>query len=174
MPPFSPSHSPQMVQRRDSYTEKGFWRPVSISTGTWGSSARPEKTQLRTSGWDGDAWALGIAAIPVPTSQSGKRHHSCSRRKRCRRVLPRREGKVVCSVLSHVRLFRTPWTVARQAPPFVEFSRQEYWSGLPFLSPGESSWPRDQTLVSCVAPALADGFFTSITAGKPRAKLSLD
>ena len=33
--------------------------------------------------------------------------------------------------LSHVRLFTTPWAEAYQAPPFMEFSRQEYWSGLP-------------------------------------------
>ena len=38
--------------------------------------------------------------------------------------------------LSRVRLFATPWTVAHQAPPSMEFSRQEYWSGLPFSSPG--------------------------------------
>ena len=38
--------------------------------------------------------------------------------------------------LSHVRLFATPWTVASQAHPSMEFSRQEYWSGLPFPSPG--------------------------------------
>ena len=31
----------------------------------------------------------------------------------------------------------TPWTVAHQAPPSTEFSRQEYWSGLPFPSPGD-------------------------------------
>ena len=34
--------------------------------------------------------------------------------------------------LSRVRLFSTPWTVAYQAPPSMEFSRQAYWSGLPF------------------------------------------
>ena len=39
--------------------------------------------------------------------------------------------------LSHVRLFATPWTVAYQAPPSMGFSRQECWSGLPFLSPGD-------------------------------------
>ena len=39
--------------------------------------------------------------------------------------------------LSHVQLFGTPWTVAHQAPPSMEISRQEYWSGLPFPSPGE-------------------------------------
>ena len=37
--------------------------------------------------------------------------------------------------LSPVRLFGTPWTVAYQAPPSMGFSRQEYWSGLPFPSP---------------------------------------
>ena len=36
--------------------------------------------------------------------------------------------------LSYVHLFATPWTVAYQAPPSMGFSRQEYWSGLPFLS----------------------------------------
>ena len=37
-------------------------------------------------------------------------------------------------LLSHVQLFATPWTVAYQAPP-MRFSRQEYWSGVPFPSP---------------------------------------
>ena len=37
--------------------------------------------------------------------------------------------------LSHVRLFATPQTVAHQTPPSMGFSRQEYWSGLPFPSP---------------------------------------
>ena len=39
--------------------------------------------------------------------------------------------------LSRVWLFATPWTVACQAPPSMGFSRQEYWSGLPFLPPGD-------------------------------------
>ena len=40
-------------------------------------------------------------------------------------------------MLSHVRLFATPWTAAYQASSFMGFSRQEYWSGLPFPSPGD-------------------------------------
>ena len=40
-------------------------------------------------------------------------------------------------VLSRVQLSVTPWTVAYQAPPFIGFSRQEYWSGLPFPSLGD-------------------------------------
>ena len=54
-------------------------------------------------------------------------------------------------VLSHfrlVQLLRVPWTVACQAPLTLGFSRQEYWSGVPFPSPG-SSWPKHQTFVSC-------------------------
>ena len=43
--------------------------------------------------------------------------------------------KVKVKLLSHVQLFVTPWNVAHQAPPSTEFSRQEYWSGLPFPSP---------------------------------------
>ena len=44
---------------------------------------------------------------------------------------------LLLSHISHVRLFATPWTVAHQAPPFMGFSRQEYWSGVPLPSPGE-------------------------------------
>ena len=48
----------------------------------------------------------------------------------------KKERKKVKS-LSCVRLFATPWTVAYQAPPSMGFSRQEYWNGLPFPSPGD-------------------------------------
>ena len=52
--------------------------------------------------------------------------------------------------LSRVRLFATPWTVAYQAPPAMGFSRQEYWSGLPFLSPGDLPDPGiDPGLLNC-------------------------
>ena len=51
--------------------------------------------------------------------------------------------------LSRIRLFVALWTVAHQVPLPVEFSRQQYWSGLPFLLQG-SSQPRDQTHI-CVS-----------------------
>ena len=44
---------------------------------------------------------------------------------------------VCAQLLSCVRLFATPWTVACQAPLSKGFSRQEYWSGLPFPTPGD-------------------------------------
>ena len=45
--------------------------------------------------------------------------------------------KVKVKLLSHLRLFATPWTIAYQAPLSMGFSRQEYWSGLPLPSPGD-------------------------------------
>ena len=48
-----------------------------------------------------------------------------------------RTYRVKVKSLSCVRLFATPWTVACQDPPSMGFSRQEYWSGLPFPSPGD-------------------------------------
>ena len=64
-------------------------------------------------------------------------------------------------VLSHVWLFVTPWTVTCQAPLSIEFSRQEYWSGLPFPPPRDLP-DRDWTCVSYF-PALAGRFFTTNT-----------
>ena len=46
-------------------------------------------------------------------------------------------GRSEVKSLSHVWLFAIPWTVSYKAPLSMEFSRQEYWSGLPFPSPGD-------------------------------------
>ena len=64
-------------------------------------------------------------------------------------------------VLSYVQLFATLWTVAPQAPLSIEFSRQEYWSGLPFPYPGDLLNPG----IKPVSSALASGFFTTIPPG---------
>ena len=64
--------------------------------------------------------------------------------------------------LSRVWLFATPWIVAHEAPLFMGFSRQEYWSGLPCPSPGDLPEPgiKPESLRS---PALAGRFFTTST-----------
>ena len=54
----------------------------------------------------------------------------------------------------------TLWIVARQAPLSMGFSRQEYWSELPFPTPGDIPNPRIEP-VSLMAPALAGGFVTT-------------
>ena len=62
------------------------------------------------------------------------------------------------SHFSRVRFFVTPWTAACQAPLSMGFSRQEYWSGLPFPSPGDLPNPGIEP-VSLLSPALAARFF---------------
>ena len=63
--------------------------------------------------------------------------------------------------LSLVQLFATPWTVAHQAPLFMEFSKQENWSGLPFPSPGDLLDPR----IDPRSPALQADFLPSKLSG---------
>ena len=58
--------------------------------------------------------------------------------------------KVKVKSLSHVWLFVTPWTVAYQAPPSMGFSRQEYWSGVPFPSPTNcAAWAQCLSFLIC-------------------------
>ena len=68
-------------------------------------------------------------------------------------------------LLSHVQLFETLWTVARQAPLSMGFPRQEYWSGLPFPPPVDLAYPGIKPM-SPGSPALAGGFFQTETPGK--------
>ena len=64
-------------------------------------------------------------------------------------------------LLSHVWLFAIRWTIAYQVPPSMEFSRQEYWSGLPFPSPGDlpnpGIEPRSPTLQADTLPSEPPG-----------------
>ena len=76
-------------------------------------------------------------------------------------------SKMECAcMLSHVQLFGTPWTGTHQAPLSMKFSRQEYWSGLPFPSPGGLPDPGIK-LKSPASPALAGIFFTTARPRKP-------
>ena len=71
--------------------------------------------------------------------------------------------KVKVKSLSPVQLFATPWTVANQASPSMGFSRQEYWSGLPFPSPGDLPDPG----IEPGSPTLEADALTSEPPGKP-------
>ena len=70
--------------------------------------------------------------------------------------------KLKVKLLSRVRLFATPQTVAYQATPSMGFSRQEYWSGLPFPSPGDLPDP----VTELGSPALQADALLSETPGK--------
>ena len=68
--------------------------------------------------------------------------------------------------LNHFQLFATPWTAACQAALSTEFSRQEYWSGLPIPSPEDLPDPGMEP-VSLVSPALVGRFLPVELLGKP-------
>ena len=72
------------------------------------------------------------------------------------------ERLTVLSHFSSVGLFATLWAVACHAPLFMEFSRQEYWSRLPFPSPGDLPHPGIKS-TSLKSHALAGRFFTTST-----------
>ena len=75
------------------------------------------------------------------------------------------------SCFSHVRLTVTPWTAACQAPLSMEFSKQEYWRGLPCPLSGDLPNPRIEPM-PLVSPALAVGFFTTGPPGKLQNQIS--
>ena len=75
-------------------------------------------------------------------------------------------GAAVRCMFSSAWLFVTPWTVVCQAPLFMEFPRQEYWSGLPFPTPEGLSNPGIKSR-SPASPALAGRFFTTAPPENP-------
>ena len=69
---------------------------------------------------------------------------------------------------SSILAWRIPWTIAHQAPLFMGFSRQEYWSGLPFPSPGDLLNPG----IKPGSPTVQADFLPSVSPGKPRKDIS--
>ena len=81
--------------------------------------------------------------------------------------------KEVCvCVFSHIQLFVIQWAGACQAPLSMGFSRQEYWSGLPFPPPGDLPSPGIKSK-SLESPALSGRFFTPEPLGKPKRSLAI-
>ena len=99
---------------------------------------------------------IPLEDIPWGKSSNYKQRHSW--------VEHREKKKRESEVVSLVRLFVTPWTnVAHQSPPTMGFSRQEYWSGVPFPSPGDLPNPG----IKPRSPALQADPLTSEPPGKP-------
>ena len=122
-----------------------WWRLVLITTA---SSRRAPSTIL----W----WCNKMQkAGPFPVSVSARR----------RLYFWKRVWEIPCylfQLLSHVLLFATPWSVACQALLSMAFSRQKYWSGLPFPPLGDLPDSR----IKPMSPALAGRFFTAQPPGK--------
>ena len=96
-------------------------------------------------------------------------HFTCSVQKvsLCKSSPPELTTQCCAQFFSHVRLFVTPWTLARQAPLSLGFSRQEYQSGMPCPPPGDLPNPEMERR-SLASPPLAGRFFTAVPSGKPQ------
>ena len=81
------------------------------------------------------------------------------------RIITKVSVVVMLVVFSHVQLFVIPWSVANNTPLSMEFSRQEYWSGVPFPPPGDLPYPGIKPM-SLASPVLAGRFFTTAPLGK--------
>ena len=113
----------------------------------------------------GSLTLLGI--FPTQRSNPGLPHYMWIFYQLSHKRSPSNKRVVVVKSLSHVRLFATPWTVACQAPLSMGFSRQEYWSGLPFPSPGDLRDPG----IEPRSPALQADTLTSEPPGKPQTEI---
>ena len=95
---------------------------------------------------------------------SSRTSHLVSMESACEPRFVRRPTCIWAQSLSRVPLFVTSWTVAHQGPLFMKLSRQDYWSGLPLPTLGDLPHP----WIKPMSPALAGGFLTISTPGKPK------
>ena len=108
-------------------------------------------------------------SVPCNNMAATREYHAeWSRSERERQTL--HDTTYVCVSLSHVQLLVTPWTIACQALPSKEFSRQEYWSWQPFHSPGGLPEPGTEP----GPPALQADSLPSESPGKPQYHLPVE
>ena len=115
-------------------------------------------------GWTWVSCLLHWGVDSLPLVPPGKCFHliQCGHWKSVLMSSSWKKWKKKVKSFSHVQLFATPWTAACQAPPSVRFSRQEYWSGLPFPSPGylpkPGTEPQSPTLPADSLPSEPPGW----------------
>ena len=112
----------------------------------WAPEAEPQPGQ--GPGCLPSTWAWGAQDVFRAGKFSKKKHYKANK------------SACVLSHVSRVRLFVTSRSTARQAPPSMGLSRQEYWSGMPCPPPGGLPDPGIEPR-SLLPPALAGGFFTT-------------
>ena len=105
-------------------------------------------------------------SIPIPVNCSVESPGVSGRTLEHLRQQAGQRKRMCAQLLSCVRLFVTPWTVACQASLSTRFARQEYWSGLPFPPPGDLSYPG----IKPASPALGGRFFTVAPPEKPKGR----
>ena len=98
----------------------------------------------------GESWTKSHGTGRLQSMGSQRAGHDCSDLA-CMHYFTLYTLQATYNISTRVWLIETPWTVTHRAPLCMGFSRQKYWSGLPFPPPGESFQPRDQTRFSWVS-----------------------
>ena len=164
--------SSRSVQEKTGKDAKKKWCQISRGKGLkrWcqskGITGRQANLVLRENSGAKEVW-VWIRALPPASCWKGYftflNLNFCKIRKEYYLLINSCVGGGSGLVAKLYPILAISWTVAHQAPLSIEFSRQEYWSGLPFPSWG-SSWTRDRTCLSCIAGR----FFTTELPGKPQ------
>ena len=142
----------EMGTTEDEMASPTLWTWVSASSGSWWWTGRLGMLQSMELQRVGHDWATELLNLTLVVSDTSFHSFIYSSMHVC----------VSAKSLQHVWFFETLWTVAHQAPLSLEFSRQEYWSGLPCPPPGDLPDTGIKP-VSLMSPALAGGFFTTST-----------
>ena len=117
-------------------------------------------SKLREFKTDREAWHVAVHGGCRVGDDSATKHSTATQSIKCIQKIHQIRSD---QSLSPVQLFATLWTVAYQAPLSMGFSREEYWSGLPFPSPGDLPNPG----IEPGSPALEADALTSKPPGKP-------
>ena len=110
------------------------------STLAWKIPWTEERNRLQSMGSQrvGHDWATSLSLKQLYSNKNNLKIIIFWKNKTPKLVHRKNKKKVKVKLLSCVRLFETPWTVAYNAPLSMGFSRQEYWSGVPFPSPPQN------------------------------------
>ena len=126
-PLYKPGTGTSVTEKRWHRWQKSCWetKEESEAAQRWPAAESQDQPEARGAKEEGCSWGDLEELVPCPLPTSTYTHWQSP------------VWKWECYSLSRVWLFETPWTVAHQAPLSMGLSRQEYWSGLPFPSPGD-------------------------------------
>ena len=152
---FKKSHQSGYKGNKSQHNKSHLWQTHrQHNTQQWKAKSHPSLTSVIRQACPVSPLLFNIVLEVLPTAVRREKDTKCTQITKV---------KVKVKSLSHVRLFTIPWTVTYQAPQSMGFTRQEYWSGLLFPSPGDLPNPGTEPR----SPALQTDALPSEPLGKP-------